>query len=337
MKKFNVVQIGVGHDHAYGAISSLSHRENVNLLGYVKFEGEDATFNKHFKRYEGIPQLSLEQVYNLKDLDAVFIETEDKYLTRYAYEFVKRGIAVQMDKPGSQDRESFNKLFNLAKEKNVVLHTGYMYRYNPAIQKLIHIVKSGELGDILYIEAQMNCIHSEEKRKWLKDYKGGMMYFLGCHLVDLLFQLKGAPDEIIPLNSATNENVGEDIGFAVFKYGNNCSFIKSTAVELGGYLRRQIVVCGEKGTIEINPIENYSGVNSWGDDKYESDMYIALSANGGDGWGFRANKIEIGPFERYETMYDEFFKILNGEMANPYSYDYEMVVHDLLLKACGVQ
>ena len=183
----------------------------------------------------------------------------------------------------------------------------------------------------------MNCIHSEEKRKWLKDYKGGMMYFLGCHLVDLLFQLKGAPDEIIPLNSATNENVGEDIGFAVFKYGNNCSFIKSTAVELGGYLRRQIVVCGEKGTIEINPIENYSGVNSWGDDKYESDMYIALSANGGDGWGFRANKIEIGPFERYETMYDEFFKILNGEMANPYSYDYEMVVHDLLLKACGVQ
>lgn len=337
MKKFNVVQIGVGHDHAYGAITSLAHRENVNLLGYVKFEGEEKTFNKHIKRYEGIPELSLKDVYNLKDLDAVFIETEDKYLTEYAYEFIKRGIAVQMDKPGSQDEQGFNELFRLAKEKNIVLHMGYMYRYNPAIRELIQLVKRGELGQIIYVEAQMNCFLPLEKRKWLKDYKGGMTYYLGCHLVDLLYQIQGKPDEIIPLNSATSENVGEDVGFVVFKYDNKCSFIKSTAVELGGYLRRQIVVCGEKGTVEINPTENYSGLNSWGDDKYISDMYVALSKNGGDAWNFRANKIEFGPFERYETMYDEFFKILSGEMANPYSYDYEMEVYDLLLKACGVK
>lgn len=337
MRKLKVVQVGVGHDHAYGSIGSLKNNKNIELLGYVKFDNETEVFNKFVNRYADIQELTLEEVYAIKDLDAVFIETEDKYLTHYAYEFIKRGIAVQMDKPGSQDKQSFDRLFKLAKEKNIVLHTGYMYRYNPAIKRLIKAVRNGELGKILYIEAQMNCKHTLEKRKWLKDYKGGMMYFLGCHLVDLILTLQGVPNEIIPLSSSTNEDVGEDIGFAIFKYGKNCSYVKSTAVECGGYLRRQITVCGEKGTIEINPTETYCGHNAWGDDMYKSIMYISLEKDGGSSWGFRANKTETEPYDRYEEMYEEFFQIVNGEIENPYSYDYEMLVHDILLRACGIE
>ena len=68
------------------------------------------------------------------------------------------------------------------------------------------MVKSGELGKIYYVEAQMNCIHNDEKRAWLKDYKGGMMNFLGCHLVDFILQVQGEPDKIIPYNSASERD-----------------------------------------------------------------------------------------------------------------------------------
>ena len=324
MKKIRVVQIGTGHDHSFAAINFLNKREDIDFLGYVRVKDETKVFS-------GITELSYADVLKEKDIDAAFIETEDKYLTEYAYEFIKRGIAVQMDKPGSQDKESFDRLFNLAKSKKTPLHLGYMYRYNPAIKKLCKMVKDGELGKIYYVEARMNCLHTEDKRKWLKDYKGGMMNFLGCHLVDVVLRLQGKPDEIIPYNSVSCTGVGEDIGFAVFKYGDNASFIRSTGVETGGFMRRQIVVCCENGTVEINPTESFDENGN-----VFTDMYVSLKSENGDNWWHRPQKTRFGPYDRYEEMYDEFFRIVRGEIENPYSYDYEKSLHDTLLKACGI-
>lgn len=325
MKKLKVVQIGTGHDHSFAPINSLKKRKDIDFLGYVRIDGETKTF-------DGVPELSYSDVLTMCDLDAVFIETEDKYLTEYAYEFVKRGIPVQMDKPGGQDKKSFDALFDLAKEKNVPLHLGYMYRYNPAIKRIFQMVKSGELGKIHYVEAQMNCYLTEEKRKWFKEYKGGMMNFLGCHLVDFILQIQGVPDEIMPYNSATENAFGEDIGFAVFKYGDNVSYIKSTGMESGGFMRRQIVVCGEKGMVELKPTE-YFVENG----KMKTDMYISFVSEDSLKWAIPAEKITFGPFDRYDEMYDEFFKIVRGEIKNPYSYEYEKKLHDALLAACGIK
>lgn len=325
MKKLKVVQIGADHAHAFAPINSLKKRDDVDFIGYVRLDGEKQS-------YAGVPELKYEDALKLTDLDAAFIETEDKYLTDYAYEFVKRGIPVQMDKPGGQDKKSFDRLFDTAKEKNVPLHLGYMYRYNPAISRLLRDIKDGRLGEIYYVEAQMNCYHPpENKTRFIKDYKGGMMNFLGCHLVDVILQIQGVPDEVIPFNSATGKE-GEDIGFAVFRYGKNHSFVKTTAVEAGGFMRRQIVVCGEKGTIEINPTEYYPEGN-----KMRTDMYVSLLEERGKDWNYRPERQVFEIPDRYDGMYDEFFRIVKGEIQNPYSYDYEKTLHDVLLKACGIK
>lgn len=321
MKKLRVVQIGTGHDHAPSPIDSMKRRDDVELLGFVRVEDEKRTF-------DGVPELKYEDVLQRDDIDAVFIETEDKYLTKYAQAFVDKGIPVQMDKPGGQDKESFDRLFDSAKEKHVPLHLGYMYRYNPAIKELFRKVESGELGKIRYVEAQMNCWHGLEKRKWLRDYTGGMMNYLGCHLIDLVFRLQGKPDRIVPFNAATDKNSGEDISFAVFLYDGKPSFIKSTAVEAGGFMRRQIVVCGEKGTVELNPTEYYE------DGVMKTDEYFAQSDAA---WGYRAQKRVFSTPDRYDDMFDEFLKIVRGETENPYSYEYEKQLHDLVLTACGIE
>lgn len=75
-----------------------------------------------------------------------------------------------------------------------------MYRYNPFVKELLQKVKNGELGDIISVEAQMNCMHSVNTRQWLANFPGGMMFFLGCHLIDLILQIQGMPERIIALN-----------------------------------------------------------------------------------------------------------------------------------------
>lgn len=125
-----------------------------------------------------------------------------------------------------------------------------MYRFNPLISEAIARAKSGELGEIYSVEAHMDCVHPPEKRQWLDRFPGGMMFYLGCHLIDLIYQIQGEPDEIISMNTSTEYKIdgAEDFGMAVLKYPHGVSFAKTCAAEPGGFMRRQLVICGTKGT-----------------------------------------------------------------------------------------
>ena len=113
------------------------------------------------------------------------------------------GKHLHMEKPGGVDLADFEKLVEILKSKNLTFSTGYMYRFNPKIQEALAKVKNGELGEIYSVEAHMDCKHPAEVRQWLQNFPGGMMFFLGCHLIDLIYQIQGEPEEIIPFNCST--------------------------------------------------------------------------------------------------------------------------------------
>ena len=141
--------------------------------------------------------------------------------------------------------------------------------------------------------------------------------------------------EIIPLNFSSRIGgiQAEDGGMVALKYKNGVSIVKSFAFESGGFARRQIIVRGSKATVEINPTEYYIGETHG---LMCTDMRISKNEDGTD-WNYRAEPIVFGPFDRYEAMFEEFAKIINGEIKNPYSYEYEKELHRVLLKACGIK
>ncbi len=203
-----------------------------------------------------------------------------------------------------------------------------MYRFNPKVKEAIDKVKHGKLGRIYSVEAQMSCTHTKDIREWLANFPGGMLFFLGCHLIDIIYTIQGNPDEIIPLSCSTGiEGVASnDFGMAVFKYKTGVSFAKTCDVECGGFLRRHIVIAGERGTIEINPIEAYEG----------NYMYSESKVSHGTGWDWHTpweeSRSEL--FDRYDATIRNFAEMVRGK-ENPYSYDYEMNLYELVLKACG--
>ena len=335
MKKLRIAQIGVGHDHAGPTMATLRLCSDIfELVGYARVPEDRKQDSSHKPMFEGVRELTLDELW-AQELDAVAIETEDENLTKYALLALRKGLAVQMDKPGSQDRETFRELIDYAKAHHSVLHFGYMYRYNAALLEAERLIRSGEVGEVLCIEAQMNCIHKEKKRNWLAGYKGGMMYFLGCHLIDVVLRLQGEPKNILALNrvSGLGGAAGEDIGTAVFEYDRGGSVIRSTAVEYNGFMRRQFIICCEKATIEINPTEYYPT-----DDKYGemfSDLRISYADEHGMDWMVRPPAKRYGPVDRYEAMFREFAAIARGERESPWSLDYELLLHETILRACG--
>lgn len=332
MKKLRVVQIGTEHDHAGCMIETLKNHSDVfDLVGYCREEKSD-WYEKTKKSYEGIKVLTLDEVFSDGTIEAAVIETCEHDLTKYAYLAAKHNLHVQMDKPGGTDHGEFLKLLDLIKEKNLVFHMGYMYRLNPAVMRAHEIVNSGALGDIYSVEAHMDCDHPKEKRQWLSQYKGGMTFFLGCHLTDLVIQFQGEPLEIIPFNTATHKDgaESEDLGMALFRYKNGVSFIKSCAAEAGGFMKRQLVICGTKGTLEICPLEIYA--HEKGDFMLSTKMRETYE---GEGWGSEGKITEFEPFERYYPFLLEFAEIVRGIKQNPFSLEYEAKLHEYVMKTCG--
>lgn len=337
MRKIKIGQIGTLHDHAPGKIACVRQFPEIfEIVGYAAESDEQYEKVKDRNEFRDLKRMSEEELLN-SDVDAMLIETYEYDLVKTAQKCVDRGIHVHVDKPAGANAEDFEKLLRDAKRKNVVVQMAYMYRYNPALKRAKEIIASGRVGEIYAVEAHMDCEHTDEKRQWLGNFEGGMMFFLGCHLVDLIFQLKGVPDEIIPYNMATGIDgvTSEDVGFALFRYKDGISFAKTSAAEPGGFTRRQFVICGSKGTLEINPIERF-GENGGNMTCSMREVYKEDTAR--EGWKTCGvtKTYDFEPGDRYDAMMLDFAGFVRGEKENPHTYEYELQLQKMVLRACGV-
>lgn len=330
MSKVRVAQIGTSvYSHGLEIFDTLKKANDIfEIAGYVLPENERKKFLERMSVFDGYPELTLEQVFSDPSIQAVTIETEEIYLTKYALMAAKHGKKVHMEKPGGTELKEFETLIEYVKKNNIVFQTGYMYRYNPIIKKVIEDAKCGEYGEIVSVEAQMNCRHKDCLREWLSSFNGGMMFFLGCHLIDLIFQIHGMPKNVIALNRSTGMNGinSEDYGMAVLEYDNGISFAKTCAVEYGGFARRQLVITGTKKTVEIKPLERYSG----------KDLFTDVTAYDIEDWNNNGVTKRSELYDRYLDMMTDFAEMVQGKKKNPYSYEYELELYKLILKCCGL-
>ena len=335
MKKIRIVQIGVGHDHAQGNFGSFArHGELFDLIGYVRLPDEDEMFAENSWQYEDFKEYSIEEALAMTDLDAVSVETSDWNLVKYAQMFADKGLHVFMDKPGSQETEDFERLMSTMKRTGKVFAIGYMYRFNDAVVKAIADAKGGRLGKIFSVEGQMSCDHGTQKRQWLDHFKGGMMAFLGCHLVDLVYSIMGVPEEIVPFNMCTGifGVSSEDFGMAIMRYKDGAAFIKTVAGEVFAFERRQLVITGSLGTIEIKPIEWYVK----GTPNLYSRVRECIRQEEPD-WNAVGDVHETDAKNRYDAMIEDFAQRINGKGMDEGTLEREARVHRLWLAACGVE
>lgn len=329
MKKIKVAQIGTSaNSHGNETFRTLKSLGDIfEIAGYVLPENEREKFPHKMSDFGGYKELTLEEILNDPEIEAVTIETEEIYLTKYALMAAEHGKHIHMEKPGGINLDDFEKLISIMKKTGKTFQTGYMYRYNPYIIELKEQIKNGELGDIINVEAQMNCIHPKDIRDWLGAFPGGMMFFLGCHLVDLIFSIQGKPERIIPLSksSGVDDVTAKDFGMAIFEYKNGISFAKTSAIEIGGFERRQLVVSGTKKTIELKPLEWNNGTE---------DNVTTRATYDSNNWHALSTKDQSESYKRYDAMMIDFAEIVRGEKENQWSLDYELDLYKLILEAC---
>jgi predicted dehydrogenase len=333
MKRIRIGQIGTGHFHAEATLATaLKYPDVFEVVGIAEVSPEAYKTYRNKKTYQGLTWMTPEELLANPDLDAVLVETNEWDLVPVAQKCMDAGVHVHLDKPAGEDIDAYAKLLRQAKHKQLLVQLGYMYRYNPAIQYCYQALANQELGEIFEIDAVMSTEHVLAVRQYLSRFRGGTMYIFGCHLIDLLISFMGKPERIIPFQGQTGfDGVAfYDNGIAVFEYPKGACSIRTSSLEVKGYDRRQLVICGSKGTIEIKPLENPTVMtvamadHSKGPAEYLHDHHAIKRT------------IDLPELPgRYDTQLLDFAAMIRGEKANPFTYEHELLVQQATLKASG--
>jgi len=327
-KKIRIGHIGTKHDHSSAKLDCVQKFPDLyEVVGIV--EEDDAWWEKvkNTPCYTKVPRMTEEQLFNA-GCDAIMVEGFELDLPAVGKRCIENGIHIHMDKPAGDDLDTFTETLRIAKQKNLAVQLAYMYRYNVAVQDCLQLIREGQMGEIHSVTAVMNTLHSPEKRAWLGNFRAGDMFYLGCHMIDLIHLIQGVPETITPYLTCSGFNGVNaiDEGTVILQYAKGVSIAQANSTEVNGYGRRQLVVCGTKGTYEIYPLEN--PVHT----KYTD---ISFHTTYGDRHVDRGFNPDYPGGIRYDTMMLEFARIVRGEIENPYSYEFELDTQRMVLASCG--
>ena len=327
MDKIKIAQIGIGHNHGSEKMrAARSFPDVFEVVGVCEADPAWMKSRGSLDVYQGLPFMSEEKLLDVPGLAAVLIETDVWNLIPTAQRCIDRDLHVHIDKPAGENLAAFEKLLADARRQSLVVQLAYMYRYNNAVQYAREMASSGALGEIFEIDAVMSTEHSRDFRDWLRHFRGGAMYIFGCHLIDLVIGFRGRPDAITPfLGKTRHEGVDVyDNTLAVLEYPNGPSTVRVSSVEVNGYGRRQFVVLGTKGSIEIKP--------------FERPTVVTYAEGGGDIYCDCKRVIELPSMGgRYDELLLDFARCVRGEKENPFGYEHELLVHKATLKASGFE
>ncbi len=327
MQKIKIGQIGIGHNHAASLMAAARKRPDLfEIIGFCEDNEQVLKERGGLAQYARLTRISEHELLN--KCDAVLVETGVPYLTKTAQRCIDAGKHIHMDKPASGTLEEYKKLLDDAERKKLTVQLGYMYRYNPAVKKALELARNGTLGEITMINAEMSTYHSKQYKEWLSGFKGGIMYILGSHLVDIAVYLLGEPDRLTTFLKHTGFDGIDfaDNDLAVLEYGNALVRIFVSSVEVNGWGRRQLVISGTKGCIDIKPIENITHA-TFSTPEIATDPYEDMKGI--------LNISDIPKDSRYDEMIDDFYHYILGEKENPFSYRHEYLVQKVLMQICA--
>lgn len=314
--RIRVGMFGGTHAHAMGKAKVLQSSSDWELMGIWE---ENATVRATYEKI-GIPGKSQEEL--LRTCQVIVVVSDVKDHARQARIALEAGKHVHLEKPPAENVKDLRKLQEIAAKNKLLLQMGYMWRYHPAINAALEAARNGWLGQISLVRGQINTSISPAFRKALAQYRGGMMFELGCHLIDPMVRLLGKPQKITSLLKKHGEFADDlaDNTTAVFEYPRAMGIISSNTLQHGAGNHRFFEIQGTAGTVLIKPIE-------------QPVMVIDLAKTAGP-YKAGSQTVPMPRYERYVPELADLAECVRTGRSLQVMPAEDLLVQETLLEAC---
>jgi len=310
--------LGVSHSHAMGKLKVVQESPEFELIG-ISEESETA---RQPYRSTDLQFLSKDQLVSTCSVIAVESAVRDH--ARHAKFALQAGKHVHLEKPPADNFKEFQDLISLARAKNLLLQTGYMWRYHLGFITALQAAKQGWLGAVYLVRATMNSHVAADRRPEWAEFRGGAMFELGSHLIDAVVRLLGRPKTVTPFlkkHGSFNDNLADNT-MAVLEFANATAIITSSTLQPNAGEHRFLEILGTNGTVLLKPIE-------------PPVLHIDLAKPAGT-YAAGNQAVTLPAYRRYVGDFAELARAVRGEQPLTATLDEELLVHETLMRAAAM-
>ncbi|MDD5016626.1 MAG: Gfo/Idh/MocA family oxidoreductase [Eubacteriales bacterium] len=227
--------------------NGLAFAKNANLRA-VCSRSEDSA--KAFAQKHGADKYfsNYEDMAACDDIDVVYIGTLNVCHLENVKMYLQNGKHVLCEKPIGVNARETAEMTAAAKKAGLFLMEGMWTRCFPSIQKAIEWVRSGEIGQVSVINAQLGCYGDESGWRFQNSMAGGALLDVGIYNIAITFSMLG-PDYQSITGTANIKNGVDIVSTAMMQYKNGAIAMHSNGIRQ--IMNNGVYIEGSKGRVII--------------------------------------------------------------------------------------
>ncbi|BAU97406.1 oxidoreductase [Corynebacterium suranareeae] len=254
-QKIVVGLLGITHPHASARVRALREIDGVEVIAAAD---TDPRLNYFTDKYDVEPR-EIDEVLNDDRINAIMVHSKSKDMVPHAKRALAAGKSVVVEKPGGGTVADLEELLELknAADPSQIVQVGYNVRLSESIQRLKELVDAGLIGEVVSVQARGAAKVGEHITEHLNQPAdmGGVLWILGCHMLDALVEVFGAPESVNArvhkTSKLSDESSREDSASALLYYPDfSVSFSFDGHDDLEWFESSRLTVYGTKGMIE---------------------------------------------------------------------------------------
>ena len=268
-----------------------------------------------------------EDVISNDSVDVVYISTPIGTHAEWSIKATEAGKHVYVEKSSAENFESAQRMVNSAKENNVRLMEGFMFRFHPQHQKVKELIKEGKIGEVKSFNGVFGFpTFPEGDIRYAPGVKGGgFLKDSGCYPIcasRMIFDEE--PFEVFG-KLFYNEKFCDLSGSAILFYKNG----KTATISYinGSYYQAKYEVWGTDGVISLD--RAYSVPSDF-------TTKVTLQYNAENSWeGRRTEIFEIEPKDHFLEMLDTFCTEITSTKKAPFDFEQDLLKQAKLVELVG--
>ena len=266
---------------------------------------------------------SYEEMLADDEVELVYIATPHSHHYLHAKMCLEAGKYVLCEKAFTVNAEQAQKLFDLAKEKKLLITEAIWTRYMPSRKMINDIIKSGVIGEVTAVTANLSYTVSHVERIRKPELAGGALLDVGVYPINFASMVLG--DKVKDVKATAIFQNGVDIldSIAMVFEGDRMATLQCGAREISD---RMGSIFGTRGYMQVQNINNPEKITVFDTEHKEVASYVVPEQISGYEYEVEScmKAIQEGKLECPEMPHAETIRIMKIMDDIRKSWNYEI-------------
>ena len=208
---------------------------------------------------------SYSELLDAEDIDLVYVGTPHSHHFDVTMEAIEKGKPCLVEKAFMANYDQALQVVQKARERNVFLAEAIWTRYQPIVQTIRDIIKSGRLGELRLLTGSIGYSMGNKPRIMRADLCGGALLDLGVYGINFVRMFCDANIEQIE-SQCMKSDTGMDLTNCISwrMEGGIMANIQSSACSVND---NQGTICGTEGYLIVDNINNPQSIKVYKRDR----------------------------------------------------------------------